>query len=304
MRGIPDYEMKSFKLEDVFGKNVKGWIKDPQGNNAGGWGIKLTLRDMARFGFLYLNGGFWDGEQVISKTWVEESTAPNPNDYGYLWWLRKEDGIFSYSAMGAGGNIFINLRGREPAGTVEPGVEYEQLCNQISAALMDLRDPENGSRITKRVYRREELYHGPFLDKAPDLLVEWADYTFWGRGRYDSRAPIFETQKTIDLTDIPLTGTHRPEGILIANGKGIRAGAVIDESRILDMAPTIMSLLSIAPPKEMDGKILNELLTPEELQRIAERVPEQDIETLATEFQYTAEEEEIITDHLKALGYL
>ncbi len=207
-------------------------------------------------------------------------------------------------AMGAGGNIFINLRGREPAGIVEPGVEYEQLCEHISTALMDLRDPDSGAKIVKCVYRREELYHGPFLEKAPDLLAEWADYTFWGRGRYDSRAPIFESQKNIDLTDIPLTGTHRPEGILIAHGNGVRSRALIDESRLLDMAPTIMSLLSIAPPTEMDGHILEALLTPKELQRIAQLSSEEAIETQVTDFQYSAEEEEIISDHLKALGYL
>ncbi len=207
-------------------------------------------------------------------------------------------------AMGAGGNIFINLCGREPSGIIEPGDEYEAICKQITLALMDLRDPENGKKIVKQVYRREDIYHGPFLEKAPDLLVEWADYTFWGRGRYDSRAPIFENHKSIDLTDIPLTGTHQPEGILIAHGSGIRVGAQIGEARLLDMAPTIMSLLSIAPSLEMDGNVLQNLLTPEEAQHISELSLKQTLETQAGEFQYTAEEEKIITDHLKALGYL
>jgi len=207
-------------------------------------------------------------------------------------------------AMGAGGNIFINLRGREPSGIVESGEEYEQLCKQISTALMNLKDPERGEKIVKHVYRREELYHGPYLEKAPDLIVEWADYTFWGRGRYDSRAPIFESQKNIDLTDIPLTGTHQPEGILIAQGSGIGPGSGSREARLVDMAPTILSLLSIAPSKRMDGHILQELLTPEEIQRISQLSSEQFLDSQASEFQYNAEEEKIISDHLKSLGYL
>ncbi len=105
MREIPDHKMKSFQLDDVFGKNVTGWIKDPQGNNAGGWGLTLNLRDMARFGFLYLNRGVWNKNQVISKTWIDESTAPNSNNYGYLWWLRNEDNISIYLALGSGGNV-------------------------------------------------------------------------------------------------------------------------------------------------------------------------------------------------------
>ncbi|BBI33387.1 serine hydrolase domain-containing protein [Cohnella abietis] len=104
MKVIPDFIMKSFGLEDVFGKNLKGWIQDPNGNSTGGWGLTLTPRDMARFGFLYLNGGIWDDKQIISKAWIDESTAMNANKYGYLWWLDEEDGIFAYFAMGDGGN--------------------------------------------------------------------------------------------------------------------------------------------------------------------------------------------------------
>ncbi|MBP1995410.1 serine hydrolase domain-containing protein [Paenibacillus eucommiae] len=104
MQPIPDFQMKSFGLEDVFGNNLKGWIHDPNGNSTGGWGITLTPRDMARFGFLYLNGGSWDDKQIISRTWIDDSLAMNSNKYGYLWWLHEEDGIFAYLAMGDGGN--------------------------------------------------------------------------------------------------------------------------------------------------------------------------------------------------------
>jgi len=103
MKEIPDRDMKSFQIDDVFGKNVTGWIKDPQGNSTGGWGLTITLRDMARFGFLYLNRGFWDGTQVISETWIDESTALNANGYGYQWWLRGKGSTFTYSAAGTGG---------------------------------------------------------------------------------------------------------------------------------------------------------------------------------------------------------
>jgi CubicO group peptidase (beta-lactamase class C family) len=74
--------------DDVFGRNVSGWIKDPGGVTTGGWGLTMAPRDMARFGFLYLNHGRWDGRAIVPAAWVAESTAPNPNDYGYYWWLR------------------------------------------------------------------------------------------------------------------------------------------------------------------------------------------------------------------------
>jgi CubicO group peptidase (beta-lactamase class C family) len=105
MKEIPDYAMKAFGFEDLFGKKVKGWVKDPDGNSTGGWGLTLNPRDMARFGCLYLNCGMWDNRQIISRTWIDESTARNPNNYGYLWWLREEDGVTAYSALGDGGNV-------------------------------------------------------------------------------------------------------------------------------------------------------------------------------------------------------
>ncbi|MBI9044655.1 MAG: serine hydrolase [Anaerolineaceae bacterium] len=113
MKEIPDYNMESFQLEDVFGKNVTGWINDPDGNTAGGWGLTMTPRDMARFGYLYLNRGVWGNKQIVSEAWIDESTAPNPNNYGYLWWLRKEGNTFIYSAMGSGGNLICCIPGKD-----------------------------------------------------------------------------------------------------------------------------------------------------------------------------------------------
>ncbi|SDC14072.1 CubicO group peptidase, beta-lactamase class C family [Paenibacillus sp. UNCCL117] len=105
MKEIPDYGMKTFGFEELFGKEVKGWVQDPGGNSTGGWGLALTPRDMARFGLLYLNGGVWDNHPVIPQAWIDESTAMNPNRYGYLWWLLEDAGVSAYSAMGDGGNV-------------------------------------------------------------------------------------------------------------------------------------------------------------------------------------------------------
>lgn len=105
MREIPDQPMQSFRLEDVFSNHLEGWIKDPQGHNTGGWGLALSPRDMARFGYLFLNQGYWDGKQIISQQWVKESVKSNENEYGYLWWLRKINDLETFSALGSGGNV-------------------------------------------------------------------------------------------------------------------------------------------------------------------------------------------------------
>ncbi|EJS76788.1 serine hydrolase domain-containing protein [Bacillus cereus] len=113
MREIPNYNMKAFGFDDLFGKDVKGWVHDPKGISTGGWGLTLTARDMAKFGRLYLNEGSYDGKQILSKSWVKGSTEMNENRYGYLWWLREENGVFSYSAMGDGGNVICCVPERE-----------------------------------------------------------------------------------------------------------------------------------------------------------------------------------------------
>lgn len=105
MRVIPDNPMEAFGYDELFGKKVRGWVTDPAGNSTGGWGLTLTPRDMARFGLLYLNKGSWRNRQIVPEAWVEESTVPHSDTYGYLWWLIRENGLSAYAAMGDGGNL-------------------------------------------------------------------------------------------------------------------------------------------------------------------------------------------------------
>jgi len=91
---------EEFAMENLFNKigiEQVLWTQDKQGNSNGGWGISMRPWDMARFGFLFLNNGIWDGKQLISKEWIAASTADhtggfaNANGYsghyGYQWWI-------------------------------------------------------------------------------------------------------------------------------------------------------------------------------------------------------------------------
>lgn len=108
----------SFGKEHLFGplgmESVQ-WGTDPQGIIDGGNGIRITARDAARFGQLYLEGGVWNGEQLISKEWLEQSTTAQNNgagdgtgSYGLSWWVRSFNGYDTYYAFGAWGQyIFV-----------------------------------------------------------------------------------------------------------------------------------------------------------------------------------------------------
>lgn len=109
MRQIPYHEIEEYDYDNICGKKVRGWVHDPNNISTGGWGITLTPRDMAKFGYLYLNNGLWDGKQVISSKWIKESTEMNSNNYGYLWWLRNDDGIKVNLALGDGGNVICYI---------------------------------------------------------------------------------------------------------------------------------------------------------------------------------------------------
>lgn len=91
-------------------KHVTGWIADPKSVNTAGWGLTLTPRDMAKIGQLFLNNGVWNGHQILSSQWIEDSTTENSRwgkfSYGYLWWVVDD---YCYAAFGDGGNvIYIN----------------------------------------------------------------------------------------------------------------------------------------------------------------------------------------------------
>ena len=94
---------------------VQAWPRDPQGYHVGGVGLRPYARDLAKLGYLYLNGGHWDGTQVVPAEYVAASTRPpgrpsrGPGDYGYQWWVTNETGHDSFRAMGFGGQVIQTI---------------------------------------------------------------------------------------------------------------------------------------------------------------------------------------------------
>jgi CubicO group peptidase (beta-lactamase class C family) len=87
------------------------WETDRQKIPIGGWGLYLTPRDMAKLGYLYLHKGVWDGQQVVSSSWVNAATTRHIGTdgklgYGYQWWIYPTHG--AYAALGRyGQTIFV-----------------------------------------------------------------------------------------------------------------------------------------------------------------------------------------------------
>ncbi|MFC1705558.1 alkaline phosphatase family protein [Planctomycetota bacterium] len=158
-------------------------------------------------------------------------------------------------AIGLFGNIFVNVRGREPEGIVAAGRRYERLRDSLVAELLAWTHPEDGTPVVTRVFRGEELYCGPFVSQGPDLVVILRDYAYITRGGNEySFGQLFAEPR------VNHTGNHRINGLLVARGPGIRRGGRIYGARLIDLAPTILHRLDVAAPEHLDGEILHELL--------------------------------------------
>jgi len=86
------------------------WRRSPQGETNGGFGLNLTPRDMAKLGYLYLNGGRWDGDQLVPEDYVRRATAyqsagdaTGGTPYGFQWWVTEATGYAAFYALGYGG---------------------------------------------------------------------------------------------------------------------------------------------------------------------------------------------------------
>ena len=155
-------------------------------------------------------------------------------------------------AQGNFGQIFLNLKGRQPNGWVT-ATDARRLLEDLKADLKSIPHPMTGKPLVEHVYERDELYHGPHANLAPDLTVVLTDWQYRTIGLHD-----FTTNRVVTPAFGP-TGDHRLDGIIIATGSPIRAGAKPRKASLLDIAPTVLHLLGVCAPDDMDGRILTEL---------------------------------------------
>ncbi|MEW6145382.1 MAG: alkaline phosphatase family protein [Thermodesulfobacteriota bacterium] len=181
------------------------------------------------------------------NTWLKE------NGYAHL--IDDSEGEFFKNvdwdktrAYGVGFNgLFLNLKGREFKGTVEPA-DRDELLDEISEKLLTIRDPKNGEQVISRVYRAEEVYSGPYLQDAPDLIV---GYNKGYRASWETVLGSFPEGILRDNKQ-KWSGDHLMEaalvpGILLSN-KEIKS----ERPALTDLAPTILEEFGI--PKQ-DGMI-------------------------------------------------
>ena len=181
------------------------------------------------------------GHKLISKLFLSFSDVD---------W--KKSRAFS---MGAMGQIYLNVKGRESKGIVQPGEEYRILRKKISNLLYKLNDADTGKPVIDQVFFKEDIYHGCYLKEMPDIVI------LPGEGYIGFEEYEFASNKVLKKS-VGISGTHRLNGILIASGPNIKGGFKLKKKpKIWDITPTIYKVMNIPVPSEVDGSVLKELIT-------------------------------------------
>jgi predicted AlkP superfamily phosphohydrolase/phosphomutase len=154
------------------------------------------------------------------------------------------------------GYIRINLKGREPQGIVEPGAEYTELCEALYQTVKGMINPANGKRAVHTVYKTDEMYQGPCRSHMPDIIVRWNDAAQITTALLTEKYGLIRSNAPAYAVMPYYTGNHRPNAFTLAVGPEILQGKTLEQTSILDLAPTILTYFDIQPPDYMVGKIL------------------------------------------------
>ncbi len=178
--------------------------------------------------------------------------------------------------------IYLNVAGREPQGIVQPGSDYDQLLGRLIHDLQNATDPGLDKPLFSEVYRSNDIYDGPYLSEAPDLILMVGDV----------------------IVDRPFVGgKHDPRGMFIAWGADVKKGHQ-SEASLYDISPTVLHTLGLSVPDDCDGDVKLEWFQPES--DTAQRpVLHSQVEQISPEsYDLTPEEESEIETTLRNLGYL
>jgi predicted AlkP superfamily phosphohydrolase/phosphomutase len=151
------------------------------------------------------------------------------------------------------GQIYFNLRGRESKGIVSSGAEYTALQDEIRSKLITVTDPDSGEPVFRDVYKRDDIYKGEYLQFAPDLQVGFNDgyRVGWQDTLGGVSRAVVENNNRKWSGDHCATATEISGGVFFSNRK-----IGTPSPHIMDLSPTILKLLDVPLPSDLDGKPL------------------------------------------------
>ncbi|BCO07932.1 nucleotide pyrophosphatase [Desulfolithobacter dissulfuricans] len=287
------HRMRSLCLE--YFRNLDGYIQE-----------LVTAAGPDAQVFLVSDHGFTTTYEVVRiNTYLHEK--------GYLKWKempdteaakRREESMFAnldwsgttaYCSTPSSNGITIRVA-RNPGDPGVPEQEYERFREQLIEDLRELRDPATGERIITGIHKREEVFSGPAMADAPDLLLVLRDFGFVS---IKNKKPVVQPREEV-------AGTHHPEGILIACGRGIRENETVAPCDIVDAGALLLYSLGLKVPRNMEGRVPENLFTDSQLQDhpvcLGDPTVLEKKETGADKM--SEDEKERLLEQLKMLGYM
>jgi predicted AlkP superfamily phosphohydrolase/phosphomutase len=155
-------------------------------------------------------------------------------------------------ARGYGGQVYLNVRGREPEGCVEPEA-VDALMDELSARLKELTAPDGG-RLRVDVMRRRDIYSGPQAAACPDLFLQVEGLRYLTSDLLGHRGLVTPVRE-LALDD----ASHAPAGFLALCGPGVPRLGRFNALYILDVAPTVLDLLGVPLPPDLDGRPIHKV---------------------------------------------
>jgi len=273
--------------------------------------VRRTLKGFSRFAFQVLRKSLSPRQKIAIARMLPRLRQKFEGAYASLGdvdWSQTQ--AYCTELLASLPSVSVNLKGVKSCGIVDPA-RYDALLDFLVGKLRELRDPRTNDPVIKRVYRRNEVFNGPFACEGPDLVLDW-----WSEDSLFETAPSFPDE--LDQPPIIISqpsastssewgGTHRLDGIFILSGPMLKRNVIIENAQLIDLAPTILHLLGAAVPDDMDGGVLQHAIEPAFLasRPIKKRAATSDISTGdETTGSYTNEEAAKVEDRLQALGYL
>ncbi len=214
-------------------------------------GPKDTLLVLSDHGFHSWRRGFNVNTWLIQEGYMTLRNGADHTDKKFL--LDVDWSKTRAYALGVG-SVYLNLRGREGKGIVEPGSEAENLEREIATKLKALVDPKTGRKAVEKVYLASETWSGARIADAQDMQLGLADGYRVSSATPLGGAPagVFEDNRKKWSGDHATSNASNTEGFFLSN----RRIADRDVS-ILDLPPTILRLLGIDVPAFYKGKVLD-----------------------------------------------
>lgn len=176
--------------------------------------------------------------------------------------------------------------------------KFPKFKMELKQRLLDIRHPQTNQRLIEKVFDRDEIYHGPYINSLPDLVLQPKEFEYVAFGESELASNHL-------LGPALHQGHHRMEGMLIVKGPNVQRGLKLPPHHLEDLMPTILYSLDLPYPNYVDGEVVRDAFYNDYLSKFPPKIEQSDQSDMGdgNKIGYSDQEEKIIRERLKNLGY-